>query len=61
MSVNNEKIKEEFAKEFMNEEGLKGKAKRLKIMRIIDMVGYDKRKIRNALLRSDIAEKISHD
>jgi hypothetical protein len=61
MSANNEKFKEEFAKEFMNEEGLKGKATRLKIMRIIDMVGYDKRKIHNALQRSNIAEKITHD
>ena len=61
MSENKENFKEEFAKAFMNEEGLKGKAKRLKIMRIIDMVGYDKRKMRNALQRSNIAEKISHD
>ena len=61
MSANNDNFKEEFAKEFMNEEGLKGKAKRLKIMRIIDMVGYDKRKMRNALQRSNIAEKISHN
>lgn len=58
---NNDNIKEEFAKEFMKEEGLKGKAKRLKIIRIIDMVGYDKRKIRNALQRSNITEKIIHD
>ena len=61
MSENKENFKEEFAKAFMSEEGLKGKAKRLKIMRIIDMVGYDKRKVRNALQRSNIAEKISHD
>jgi hypothetical protein len=61
MSANNDNFKEKFAKEFMNEEGLKGKAKRLKIMRIIDMVGYDKRKMRNALQRSNITEKISHN
>ena len=60
MSVNSDNFKEGFAKQFMNEEGLKGKAKRLKILRIIDMVGYDKRKIRNALQRSNIAEKITH-
>ena len=60
MSENKENFKEEFVKEFMNEEGLKGKAKRIKIMRIIDIVGYDKRKMRIALQRSNIAEKISH-
>ena len=53
--------KEAFAKEFMNEEGLKGKARRIKIMRIIDKVGYDKKKIKIALLRSTIAERIKHE
>jgi len=53
--------KEIFANEFMAEEGLKGKSKRIKIMRIIDMVGYDKRKIKTALLRSSINERISHE
>jgi len=53
--------KEEFAKEFMAEEGLKGKARRMKIIRIIDHVGFDKKKIKTALLRTSINERISHD
>ena len=56
-----EKKKEDFAKEFMLEEGIKGKARRIKIMRIIDNVGYDKRKIKTALARSTISERIQHD
>ena len=53
--------KEEFANEFMAEEGIKGKAKRIKIMRIIEMVGFDKRKIKTALLRSTINERTNHE
>ncbi len=60
MSETEEKKKEDFAKEFMVEEGIKGKARRIKIIRIIDMVGYDKRKIKTALARSTIAERIQH-
>ncbi|MFX1364895.1 MAG: hypothetical protein ACFFCE_07610 [Promethearchaeota archaeon] len=56
-----EKQKEDFAKEFMAEEGLKGKARRIKIMKIIDMVGYDKRKVKTALARSTIVERIQHE
>ncbi len=56
-----ESKKEEFAKEFMAEEGLKGKARRIKIMRIIDTVGYDKRKIKTALARSTLADRIHHE
>ena len=52
--------KEDFAKQFMAEEGLKGKAKRIKIMNIIDKVGYDKRKIRVAFLRSTLTERVQH-
>jgi hypothetical protein len=61
MSEIEEKKKEEFAKEFMTEEGLKGKARRIKIIKIIDMVGYDKRKIKTALARSTINDRIQHD
>ncbi|MFX1504420.1 MAG: hypothetical protein ACFFDH_25910 [Promethearchaeota archaeon] len=61
MSEVEEKKKEDFAKEFMLEEGIKGKARRIKIMKIIDMVGYDKRKIKTALARSTITERIQHD
>ncbi len=61
MSETEENKKEDFAKEFMAEEGLKGKARRIKIMKIIDMVGYDKMKIRTALARSTIADRIQHE
>jgi hypothetical protein len=61
MSEAEEKKKEDFAKEFMAEEGLKGKARRIKIMKIIEMVGYDKMKIKTALARSTIADRIQHE
>ncbi len=61
MSEAQEKKKEEFAKEFMAEEGLKGKARRIKIMKIIDMVGYNKRKVKTALARSTITDRIQHE
>ena len=61
MTQQEEAKKEEFAKMFMVEEGLKGKARRIKIMKIIDTVGYDKRKIKTALARSTIVERIQHD
>lgn len=61
MSETEEQKKEAFAKEFMAEEGLKGKARRIKIMKIIDMVGYDKGKIKTALARSTIVERIQHE
>jgi hypothetical protein len=61
MSETEEKKKEDFAKEFMAEEGLKGKARRIKIIRIIDMVGYDKGKIKTALARSTINDRIQHE
>ena len=56
-----ENKKEEFAREFMVEAGLKGKARRIKIMRIIEKVGYDKDKIKVAYLRSSITERIHHE
>jgi hypothetical protein len=61
MSDAEEKKKEDFAKEYMIEEGLKGKARRIKIIKIIDSVGYDKRKIKTALARSTITDRINHD
>lgn len=61
MSESEENKKEEFAKEFMAEEGIKGKARRIKIMKLIDSVGYDKRKVKIALLRSTISERIQHE
>jgi len=61
MANQEESKKEEFAKEFMAEEGLKGKARRIKIMKIIETVGYDKGKIKTALARSTITERIHHE
>ena len=51
---------EEFANEFMQEEGLKGKARRLKIIKIIESVGLNKKKIKTSLLRSTINDRIHH-
>jgi len=45
----------------MAELEIKGKATRIKIMRIIDMVGSDKLKIKTAFLRSTINDRIHHD
>ncbi len=61
MAQQEDSKKEEFAKEFMAEEGLKGKARRIKIMKIIETVGYDKGKIKTALARSTIADRIQHE
>ena len=61
MAQQEESKSEEFAKQFMAEEGLKGKARRIKIMKIIDTVGYDKGKIKTALARSTLAERIHHE
>ncbi|MHA2398841.1 MAG: hypothetical protein ACXADU_08110 [Promethearchaeota archaeon] len=61
MATEEESKKEDFAKEFMAEEGLKGKARRIKIMRIIETVGYDKGKIKTALSRSTLADRIHHE
>ena len=52
---------ENYANEFMQEEDLKGKARRLKIIKIIETVGFDKKKIKTSLLRSTINERIHHD
>jgi hypothetical protein len=52
---------EKFAREFMADEGLKGKARRMKIIRIIENVGFDKKKIKTALLRSTITERITQE
>ena len=61
MAQQEDSKREDFAKEFMIEEGLKGKATRIKIMRIIDFVGFDKRKIKTALARSTINERIQYE
>jgi len=61
MAEQEELKREEFAKEFMAEEGLKGKARRIKIMKIIETVGYDKSKVKTALARSTIVDRIHHE
>ena len=61
MAQQEDSKREEFAKEFMAEEGLKGKARRIKIMNIIEKVGYNKDKIKVAYLRSTISERIHHE
>lgn len=61
MSNKNHDETEEFAREFMAEEGLKGKARRMKIMRIIESVGFDKRKVKTALMRSTINDRIEQE
>ncbi|MHA1191952.1 MAG: hypothetical protein ACTSP9_06600 [Promethearchaeota archaeon] len=61
MSTNDKNTKEDYARKFMEEEGLKGKARRIKIIQIINSVGFDKRKIKVALQRSTIDERIKHE
>jgi predicted house-cleaning noncanonical NTP pyrophosphatase (MazG superfamily) len=61
MSEKDKERIEEFANEFMSEEGLKGKARQMKIMRIIEAVGFDKKKIKTALLRSTIKNRIKEE
>ncbi len=51
---------ETFANEFMVAEGLKGKAKRMKIMKIVEQVGFDIKKVKTSYLRSTINERIIH-
>jgi hypothetical protein len=51
---------EEFAREYMEERELRGKSRRMKIMRIIESVGFDKRKIDTALQRATINKRIDH-
>ncbi len=54
---------ENFANEFMQGESppIKGKARRIKIMKIIETVGFDMQKVRVAYLRSTINDRIEHD
>ncbi|MFX1396697.1 MAG: hypothetical protein ACFFAS_06590 [Promethearchaeota archaeon] len=49
-----------FANEFMAAEGLKGKARRIKIMNIIEEVGFDIKKIKTSYLRSTINDRINN-
>lgn len=47
-----------FANEFMATEGLKGKARRMKIMKIVEDVGFDMKKVKTSYLRSTINDRI---
>jgi hypothetical protein len=53
---------ENFANEFMSAQDppIKGKARRIKIMKIIETVGFDMQKVKVAYLRSTINERIEH-
>jgi len=61
MSEKDKERIEDFANQFMSAEGLKGKARRMKIMRIIEDVGFDKKKIKTALLRATIKNRINDE
>ena len=58
-----EKSIEDFANEFMRSftPPIKGKARRIKIAKIIETVGFDMQKVRVAYLRSTINDRIEHD
>ena len=54
----------DFANKFMQEAfpiPIKGKARRIKIAKIIETVGFDMQKVRVAYLRSTINDRIEHD
>lgn len=57
-----EKSREDFANEFMGSftPPIKGKARRIKIMKIIETVGFDMQKVKVAYLRSTINDRIEH-
>ncbi|TFG00904.1 MAG: hypothetical protein EU541_00915 [Promethearchaeota archaeon] len=66
MSASNEELNdkeriEEFAKQYMEKRELRGKSRRMKIMRIIETVGFDERKIETALQRATINKRIEHE
>ena len=52
---------EDFANEFMRQEGIKGKARRIKIAKIVETVGFDMQKVKVAYLRSTINDRIKHE
>jgi hypothetical protein len=45
----------------MEDKGLRGKSRRMKIMRIIESVGFDKRKVETALQRATINKRIEEE
>ena len=53
---------EEFANLFMTsmDPPIKGKARRIKIMKIVETVGFDMQKVGVAYLRSTINDRIEH-
>ena len=61
MSETKENAVEAFANEFMNEEGLKGKPTLNKIIKIIDVVGLDKEKVKDAFLKLQAKEEYANE
>ena len=53
---------EDFANEFMRTQDppIKGKARRIKIMKIIETVGFDMQKVKVSYLRSTINDRIEN-
>ena len=51
---------ETFANEFMNEEGLKGKPTLNKILKIINAVGLNKEKVKDAFLKLQAKEEYAN-
>jgi len=58
-----DKSVEDFANSFMKSQDppIKGKARRIKIKKIVETVGFDMQKVRVAYLRSTINDRIEHD
>ena len=52
---------EAFANEFMNEEGLKGKPTLNKILKIIEEVGLDKKKVKDTFLKIQAKEEYANE
>ena len=61
MSEREENRKVDFANEFMNEEGLKGKPTLNKILKIINDVGYDKGRVKEAFLKVKDKEEFANE
>ncbi|MFX0186306.1 MAG: hypothetical protein ACFE8A_01075 [Candidatus Hodarchaeota archaeon] len=56
-----EKRKVDFANEFMNEEGLKGKPTLNKILKIIENEGYDKGRVKETFLKVKAKEDFANE
>lgn len=61
MSETKDNAVEVFANEFMNGEGLKGKPTLNKIIKIIENIGLDKEKVKEAFLKLQAKEEFAND